>query len=105
MFSRKNRFSFKKKLPKNIFNSQSFTLRYDKNDEGLKVGVVVSKKVDKRAVVRNKIKRKILVVVASLIKVNEPFNLVFYVKKYAVENLNIEKEIEQVIKNKINGNF
>lgn len=94
MFSRKNRFSFKNSLPKQILNSQSFSVRYRKNDEDLKVAVVVSKKVDKRATVRNKIRRKILESVQKSGVGNT--DLVFYVKK-EIDIPEIEKEVSEAL--------
>lgn len=93
MFAKKNRFSFKKNLPRHVLNLPSFSVRYEKNDEGLKVAVVVSKKVDKRAVVRNRIKRVILETVRKNLETNINLNLVFYVKKQAVESSNLMTEV------------
>lgn len=101
MFAKQFRFSFKNKLPKNTLNSQSFSVRYEKNEEGLRVAVVVSKKVDKRAVIRNKIKRKILAAVRKEIETSAPINLVFYAKQGAASVENLENEVQDAIK-KIN---
>jgi len=97
MFPKKHRYSFKGVLPKQVFNSQSFSLRFGKNEDGLKVAVVVSKRVDKRATVRNRIKRKVLDIRGKKINKNEGLTLVFYMKNRAVESLNLEKEIETVM--------
>jgi ribonuclease P protein component len=97
MFSKKQRLSFKGKLPKNVLNSPSFTLKYGASDEGLKVAVAVSKKVDKRAVVRNKIKRKFRELIKKQLGKNDPLSLIFYIKKTALQNTDIEKETESVI--------
>ncbi len=98
MFSKKQRYSFKKGLPGKVISSPNFTLRYDKNDgEGLKTAVVVSKKVDKRAVVRNKLKRKVV----ELLKLDKlednNLNLVFYMKKSALDNEDLAKNIEEAL--------
>ena len=100
MFSKKQRFSFKTKLPKNTLSFPSFSVRYEKNGEGLKVAVVVSKKVDRRAVVRNKVKRKILEQVRKSINISEQVTLVFYAKQASVSS-NLEQEIEEAL-SKIN---
>ncbi len=94
MLPRPNRFSFRSKLPKNTLNSQSFSIRYDKNEGGLKVGVVVSKKVDKRAVVRNRIKRVILETVRLNVKKEEGLTLVFYAKSEAAGNEKLAEEVK-----------
>ncbi len=100
MFSKKQRFSFNNKLAKNILNSQSFTLRYGSSDGGLKVAVVVSKKVDKKATARNKIKRKFTEAIKKNIDIQYPLSLVFFIKRAVSEQTLVEKEIEEVI-NKI----
>ncbi len=97
MLAKQNRFRFKSKLPRQILNSQSFSIKYDKNEEGLKVGVVVSKKVDKRAVVRNRIKRVILEAVRLNLSKDLGLTLVFYTKKEAAENENLAEEVVQQI--------
>lgn len=97
MFSKKNRYSFKNRLPRQILNFPSFTVRYEKNEEGLKVAVVVSKKVDKRAVIRNKIKRIILEAVRKTLGTDTGLTLVFYAKKPAASSENLEKEVADVI--------
>ncbi|MBI4092187.1 MAG: ribonuclease P protein component [Candidatus Levybacteria bacterium] len=95
MLAKKNRYSFKGPLPKKVLNSQSFSVRYNKNNEGLRVAVVVSKRIDKRATVRNKIKRKILETVRNNIEMNKPLDLVFYVKKNILSWETLEKEVEK----------
>jgi len=98
MFSKKHRFSFKKGLPNKTKSFPSFTLRYGKNREGgLKTAVVVSKKVHKNASIRNKIKRDILRVLSDKIDKSREANLVFYIKRKALEIANLEDEIEQVL--------
>lgn len=97
MFSKKNRFSFKDRLPKQILNFPSFTIRYEKTDgEALKVAVVVSKKVDKRAVVRNRIKRIILETVRKKMELSNPLNVIFYVKAGALNSESLEKDLADV---------
>lgn len=100
MFPKENRFRFKDSLPKKIINSNSFSLRYGTNNFGkLKVAVVVSKKIDKRATVRNKLKRRILDSIRKNIKTEEPLDLIFYVKKGALDSENLEKEVRSAINN------
>lgn len=68
-----------------IYNGQFFTLRIAKN--GLfhnRFAFVVSKKIDKRAVVRNKIKRKLRFCIEKMFnKIKTGYDFVFYVKKLA----------------------
>lgn len=97
MFAKKNRFSFRGSLPKNVFHSLSFTVRYGKNDEGLRVAVVVSKRVDKRATVRNKIKRRILDSIREKVRMEELLDLIFYVKKNVMSSEDLENEIKTVL--------
>lgn len=102
MLPKANRFQFKSSLPRQSLNSQSFSIKYDKNEEGLKVGVVVSKKVDKRAVVRNRIKRVILESVRLSLPKDSGLTLVFYAKKDAAGNENLAEEVVQQINNLTN---
>lgn len=81
MLPREHRFSFKEKLPRKTLRSKSFSIRYDQSGKGLKVAVVISKKVDKRSTVRNLIKRKVLEEVQKNVGKTSPLNLIFYVKK------------------------
>jgi ribonuclease P protein component len=98
---KKNRFSFKNKLPKNTLNSQSFSVRYQRNDEGLKIAVVVSKRVDKRATTRNKLKREVLKILKDKIGTDINQSLIFYLKSSITGSTNLERELEEAI-NKIN---
>ena len=101
MLPKANRFTFKTRIPKQILNSKVFSLRYDKNEEGLKVGVVVSKKVDRSAVVRNTIKRKILAAVAKNLDKSTGLTLVFYARKQ-IEGSDLAQEVADAIE-KISG--
>ncbi|OGH15880.1 MAG: hypothetical protein A3C30_03570 [Candidatus Levybacteria bacterium RIFCSPHIGHO2_02_FULL_40_18] len=98
MLPKEHRFSFKKGLPNKAKSFPSFTLRYGKNREGgLKTAVVVSKKVHKKAVIRNKIKRKLLRMLSDKIDKSRAVNLVFYIKRRALDIANLEDEVEQVL--------
>lgn len=99
MLAKKNRFSFRDSLPKNVFHSPSFTVRYGKNVGKLRVAVVVSKRIDKRATVRNKLKRKVLDSIQKRLDTKEPLDLIFYVKKNVLAAKNLDTEIEQAINN------
>ncbi len=96
MFARENRFSFKSKLPKNTLNSASFNIKYEKNNAGLKVAVVVSKKVSKLATARNKIKRATIEALGDNLKLEDNLTLVLYVKA-GVDILKLKNEINEVI--------
>mgnify|MGYP003579598598 CR=1 FL=1 len=97
MLARENRFSFKNKLPNKTFASTFFNIRYDKNEEGLRVAVVVSKKVDKRATVRNRVKRVILESVQKELDLKKPLTLVFYAKAQAASSESLNKEVSQAL--------
>lgn len=97
MFPKKNRFNFKDSLPKKIINSNSFSLRYGKNVGKLRVAVVISKKVDKRSAVRNKIKRRILDSIQKGVHTKNPFDIIFYVKKNALSSKDLENEVNQAV--------
>jgi ribonuclease P protein component len=97
MLPKRHRFSFKEKLPKNIYHSQSFNVRYGANADELKVAVVVSRQVHKKAAIRNKIKRNLLKALADKINKDRRVNLIFYIKRKALDIANYEDELEQVI--------
>lgn len=98
MFKKTFRYSFKKGLPREIFISPSFILRYKKKDlQDSKYGVVVSKKVDKRAVVRNSIKRRFLNVLKDVFLEKESlYDLVFFLKKVSLSKN--KEDLDQEIK-------
>lgn len=86
MFSKSHRFSFKKGVPKNYYQTPLFVIRYDKNTTGsFKCAVVVGKKVDKRAVVRNKIKRQTVEIIKELVAQDKNVAIVLYAKKPTLE--------------------
>lgn len=95
MLPKSHRFSFKKGAPQRIYSTPLFVIRYDVSDgSGLHAAVVVGKKVDKRAVVRNKVKRSIVQAVKTLLPEEKNVNIVFFAKKQITdvqkENLYIE---------------
>ena len=78
------------------FNSQYYALRLGRND--LKVsrfGIIVSRKIDKRATARNRIKRRIRFCLDKNFKNIVPgFDLLFIAKKYA-----LGKTTDEICKN------
>lgn len=86
MLRRSHRFSFQRGLPRHIFNTLEFVLRYEQNSGSLKCAVVVGKKVDKRAVMRNNIKRKLVAIVQEVLPVETSYNIVIYAKRPILEN-------------------
>ncbi len=82
MFEKRNRYSFRKGVPKLLFTSQFLVIRYQKNSEGIfHCSVVVGKKVDKRAVIRNKIKRLLVSNIKTILKEDTPFDMVIYARR------------------------
>jgi ribonuclease P protein component len=82
MFAKSHRFSFKKGAPRRIYQTPLFVIRYDKNnDKKLHCAVVVGKKVDKRAVVRNTIKRQLNITIKELLSLDTEYNIVIFAKK------------------------
>ena len=82
MFAQKNRFSFRKGVPKKTFSNSFLFLRYEENTApSLECAVVVGKKVDTRAVARNSVKRMLVSIIKELIKEDAQYRLVFYAKK------------------------
>lgn len=98
MFEKEKRFSFKQGLPKKVISTPYFSLRFGltKSDTGT-VAVVVSKKVSKKAVIRNKIKRKFISVLKENLKEKqELYDIVIYVRP-TPENVQ-DNIIEKLIK-------
>lgn len=93
MFGKKNRFSFKSGVPKNSFQTPFFVIKYDRQAEtGPLLAIVISKKIDKRATVRNRIKRFIANQLEEM-ELDANLRLVLYAKKSAnLENLDILKK-------------
>jgi len=82
MFEKKNRYSFRKGVPRQLFTSPSFVIRYQKHANSvLHCSVVVGKKVDKRAVVRNKIKRMLVAHIKEILPEDTPFDMVIYARR------------------------
>ncbi len=101
MLNKAHRFSFKKGAPRRIFSTPLFVLRYDQTDNGgLHCAVVVGKKVDKRAVIRNKIKRQLIEIIQSLVSKDINYEIVLFAKKQigAVEKEEIYKELDKAFK-------
>src|SRR5476649_2893933 len=64
---------------KNIYTSPFFVLRFTKNDSSFsRFGFVVSKKIDKRATIRNRVKRQVRVCIENnLDKIKDGYDLLF----------------------------
>lgn len=95
---------FKKKfrLPPNglkaekSFVSPFYVLKVAQNDRpGPRIGIVVSKSVSKKAVVRNKIKRKIRAYLEENIKNNDGRDFLFIFKKEPEDYEEVYKQIEK----------
>lgn len=82
MFEKEKRFSFKQGLPRKVISTPYFTLRFgSKKSETGTNAVVVSKKVSKKAVIRNKFKRRFLSILKeNLNKRHEEYDIVIYVR-------------------------
>lgn len=90
MLAKKHRYTFRKGIPGRSYSSSNFRIAYNiRNSEGLNLAVVVSKKVDKRAVERNRIKRMITAIIEQLVSKQTSADLVFFIRKSI---LNAEKD-------------
>ncbi len=97
MLDRSHRFSFRKGAPRRIFATPLFVIRYDNNHDQLHCSVVVGKKVDKRAVVRNRIKRQINEILREILPKDKKFDLVFFIKRQ-INDSEPEKTKETIVK-------
>lgn len=106
MLRKKNRISSrlfpKKERPLKNIPSESFSLSIysAKDNKEIKVSVIVSKKVAKTAVARNKIRRRFYSILKKEISyIKKNILLVIYVKKIAFEKKysNLESEIKSIL--------
>lgn len=98
MFAKSHRFSFKKGAPRRIYSTPLFVVRYDDNEKnGLHAAVVVGKKVDKKAVGRNRIKRQLAMTIEGLIPKDTNVDIVLFAKKQ-IETVEKEKIREELLK-------
>ena len=83
-------------------NSTSFDIKVAKNNLGsVRFGFVISKKLDKRAVVRNSVKRKLSKSIEEIFdRIENGYDFVFYPRPRIVEIKQdmLNKEIENVLK-------
>lgn len=91
---------------KSRISSPLFGLSFSDNNKNLsRFSFVISKKIDKRAVVRNKTKRKIRSVIEDMLgKIKAGKDFTFYLKKETVSSTreNISNELSDVFeKNKL----
>ena len=107
MFNQKNRLRKKKDIERvfklgKSFYSDSFGIRYLKNsEERSRFCVIISKKTSKKAVTRNKNKRRVRAIfISSLSKIKSGFDIAVIIKKDVsfFDFLKIEKEISFLLK-------
>ena len=100
MFKRANRYSFKKSIPSKVFQTPYFAMRFDNDSSVLSCAVVVGKKVDKSAVVRNRIKRMIVLQIQEFVPLETKARIVLFVRKQEKkkEKEVIKEELEKALK-------
>lgn len=86
-----------------MYDSPSFGLVVDfkKEHDGAQVAFIVSKKIDKRSVVRHQVKRKLSEAIGSVLeRLPKNTELVFLAKQKAIEEgrEEIGREVESVLK-------
>lgn len=100
MFARENRYSFKRGIPKNVYRAPFFVLRFQKNNDTLHCAVITGKKIDKRAVVRNRLRRQFTQNLKNEIgDKTVSYDLVFYLRKdiLGLENKIMQAEIKKTL--------
>lgn len=99
MFEKRLRFPFKKGMPKTSVNSPQFLLKYGQNNlNHSRFAVIVSKKIDKKATGRNKIKRRVVSVIKKVWKKELPFDFIFIVRKEIASDVQaIENELKKIL--------
>lgn len=99
MLKKENRLArVEKKVGSSFFSSPFFNIRVSKNNEGkVRFGIVVSKKVSKKAVLRNKTKRAVRDIVSqNLDKLSNNKDIIIVSK--TILNKQLKKEAEQELK-------
>jgi len=99
MLDRSHRFSFKRGAPRQIYKTPLFVVRFAPNGDQLHFAVVVGKKVDKRAVIRNRIKRQLTATITELLGKDLQYDIVLFVKKQIIEvdNDTIIEQLEKTL--------
>lgn len=100
MLPKNHRFSFKKGAPRRIYSTPLFVVRYDFLESGgLLAAVVVGKKVDKSAVVRNSVKRRIREIIKKSIPYTVNTSIVFFAKRPILDTTKetLEEEIKKTL--------
>jgi len=103
MLKRNNRLSvLKRSKGEKTISSPLFTIKYLVNEEGVsKFAFIISKKIDKRAVLRNKIKRNLSKGLEEILnEIALGHNFIFIPKKEILEKTQEEivKEVKEVFK-------
>lgn len=84
------------------FYSNNFVLRFVKNHKDISCfAVVISKKISAKAVIRNKVRRRIYEVIRlNIDKIKKGYNIIIFVKKgiLDLDYNDIEKELLYVLK-------
>lgn len=99
MFKKSFRFSFRGGVPKKSIVTPFFIVRYDTSEENnTQIAVVVGKKVSKKAVERNKIKRQLVAQLKENLTDLNGKTLVLYARKPIIDasKEEIAVEIEKI---------
>lgn len=102
MLKKKNRLSSIGIKTKSRISTPLFGLSFSNNGQDLsRFSFIISKKIDKRAVVRNKAKRKIRSVIEEMLdRIDTGKDFVFYLKKDVVDTKkdDVRAEINKIFK-------
>lgn len=86
MFTKNQRYSFKKGFPAKSFSCDLFNLRFQRNDNKFSCAFVIGNKIDKGSVVRHKIKRRYAHALREILKNKDTmYDLVFFIKTASLE--------------------
>mgnify|MGYP003394971570 CR=1 FL=1 len=85
-------------MPKTSVNSPQFLLKYGQNNlNHARFAVVVSKKIDKKATGRNKIRRRVISLIKKIFEKELSFDFVFIVRKEIGQDMQtIEIDLKKV---------
>jgi ribonuclease P protein component len=75
-----------KAKPREISSTPFFILKSAENDSSSRFAFAVSKKVDKRAVIRNRVRRKVRgCIEKNILNIKPGYNFIFIIKKEAID--------------------
>ncbi|MCI5051428.1 MAG: ribonuclease P protein component [Candidatus Pacebacteria bacterium] len=102
MFKKQNRVSswlFGTIMKSKTYFSPSFRVKYKKKTKYPAISVVIPKKIIKKRVLRNSLKRKVLAYLKSHIDLQQNFYCVFWLTKDITDDVSWKNELDELLIN------